>query len=1009
MHIKFLARGTGSAAAAAAYLLAKRDAAGKARAAVEVLRGDPREVAAIADALPFRHRYTSGVVAWSRDDAPAPAEVERFVDAFEELAWAGLDRDRYAWSAVVHRDHDGGVHAHILAARCDLASGRSLNIAPPGWQRTFDPLRDAFNYEHGWSRPDDPARARAYRPEPSRASRDATALRAELAVEPDPRQRIGEYVLERVTAGAVRDRAGVVAALGELGLEVTRQGRHYVTARHPDTGDRWRLKGALYEHDLDGTRFLQQQKAEPSDGREAAEGGDDASRAAEAWRAVEKMRVRREEHHQARYGGGSRAYRERASGGRRAVDDAEREHGSAAAAPRGRDPEPLAEHLRRELGDAAVSAVEDSAAAGMRRRSGGEAELLATRTGAALLRALDHREEEVRASAGSDRPMAEAVEEVSERSWDGSLSARAQVIDRSKALLEEDRAELEREEAALRRDPAGEALLRDARAEVLGDADGEANTLAERERVIERAAAMEAEAERWEEEKTVRLETLGPGGRGLYRAHLADIDPDWRQEGTLPSRESTEAALDAAESDDTRLGRLHVVLSDETAAARYGEVLEDSPRRFDTSDLDRALAAAERELAERRQAEERRRAAAQRRREKRLSRVEQVLSAPAAAEAFIAALDEVNRPWRRTGASPVDIDEALDAAAGSRADRTARSWAHQLVVDAEATFPGAPGAAWQEAGDRLDGTTDAGRHGRDVSQMLSDRARARALAAERPEPPASPGLVKRLFNWLRERMERLVERLRPSSAARPDEDGSRGGDAGRVRTAAAEGERDERNERDLAGRLIAAARTAARQWGNTTPATETLISAAASLGARPKTRTSQRAVLEQINRETAPLVSRSTEAADLRHRCLVEREAAADERHRQALGEWSALPRRRRWLTRRPERESPGPPSRQEVEVARAELFGVVRAAMAAELERVMPRPRPPSESARTPPAETMPRHDAPSPPSRAFQGDGEVERPAEVPTRDTSSRPAPATSPPGRPPRRDRGHEPSF
>ena len=139
MHLKFLARGTGSAAAAAAYLLAKRDAAGRERAAVEVLRGDPREVAAIADALPFKHRYTSGVVAWSRDDAPSPAQVERFVDAFEELAWAGLGKDRYAWSAVVHRDHEGGVHAHILAARCDLASGRSLNIAPAGVAEDFRP------------------------------------------------------------------------------------------------------------------------------------------------------------------------------------------------------------------------------------------------------------------------------------------------------------------------------------------------------------------------------------------------------------------------------------------------------------------------------------------------------------------------------------------------------------------------------------------------------------------------------------------------------------------------------------------------------------------------------------------------------------------------------------------------------------------------------------------------------------------------------------------------------
>ncbi len=991
MHLKFLARGTGSAAAAAAYLLAKRDAAGRERAAVEVLRGDPREVAAIADALPFKHRYTSGVVAWSRDDAPTPAEVERFVDAFEELAWAGLGKDRYAWSAVVHRDHEGGVHAHILAARCDLASGRSLNIAPPGWQKTFDPLRDAFNYEHGWSRPDDPARARAYRPEPSRASRDATALRAELAVEPDPRQWIGEYLLERVTSGAVRDRAGVVAALGELGLEVTRQGRHYVTARHPETGDRWRLKGALYEHDLDGKRLLEQRKAEPAAGRDSADGGDDASRAAEAWRDVEKMRLRREEHHQARYGGGSRAGRERASGALRAVVGVEREHGPAAAAPNGHDPEPLAERLRRELGDAAVVAVQDS---GTPQRTGGEAELLATRTGAALLRALDRREEEVLASAGSDRPMAEAVEELSEHDWDGSLSARAQIVDRSTALLEQDRAEIEREEAALRADPVGEALLRDARAEVLGAAGREGETLAQRERVIERAAAMEAEAERWEEEKTVRQEALGLGGMDLLRAHLADIDPRWRKEGGPPPRESTQAALDAAESDTARLDRLRAALSDEAGAARYGEVLEESPRRFDTSDLDRALAAAEREREERRQVEARRQAAAQRRRrEQRLSRLERLLGEPAPAEALIAALDERDRSWRTAGASPAGIDEALDAAEGGRGGRKPPPWAHSLVVEAEATFPGAPSAAWREAGDHLDPATDAGRHGRRVSRMLSDRARARALAVERPEPPAAPGLVKRLFGWLRERMERLLERFRPSSAVRHEG----GTDAARARAAAAEREREEQG---MAGKLIAAARTAARRWGNIAPATDTIVSAAASLGARRETPAAQRAVLDQINEDTAPWVGRATESAGLRGRCQDRREAAADQRHQQALGEWSALPRRRRWMTRKPERESPGLPSQKEVAAARDELLGVVRAAMAAELERVVPRPRPPAAPARTPPAETVPHQGEPSPSSRARQRDGEVERPAE---------PAPPTPPRGHRPPPDRGHEPSF
>ena len=43
MHIKFLARGTGSARAAADYLLGARDATGQLREGVEVLQGDPHQ------------------------------------------------------------------------------------------------------------------------------------------------------------------------------------------------------------------------------------------------------------------------------------------------------------------------------------------------------------------------------------------------------------------------------------------------------------------------------------------------------------------------------------------------------------------------------------------------------------------------------------------------------------------------------------------------------------------------------------------------------------------------------------------------------------------------------------------------------------------------------------------------------------------------------------------------------------------------------------------------------
>ena len=177
MHLEFLPHGKGSARAAVDYLVGERDAEGKEREGVEVLHGNPDMVAAVADSLEFERKYTSAVIAWAPEDRPTSEQIEAVLDEFERTAWAGLEPDRYAWTAVLHRERGGGVHAHILAAQCDLQTGRSLNIAPPGWQRTFDLLRDAFNHEHGWSRPDDPVRARAQQPG-HRAYIEASRLRA---------------------------------------------------------------------------------------------------------------------------------------------------------------------------------------------------------------------------------------------------------------------------------------------------------------------------------------------------------------------------------------------------------------------------------------------------------------------------------------------------------------------------------------------------------------------------------------------------------------------------------------------------------------------------------------------------------------------------------------------------------------------------------------------------------------------------------------------------------------
>ena len=65
MHVESSPTGPARPGRRSDYLLGERTAAGKLRDGVEVRRGDPDIVAAVADAFELEHKYTSGVIAWA--------------------------------------------------------------------------------------------------------------------------------------------------------------------------------------------------------------------------------------------------------------------------------------------------------------------------------------------------------------------------------------------------------------------------------------------------------------------------------------------------------------------------------------------------------------------------------------------------------------------------------------------------------------------------------------------------------------------------------------------------------------------------------------------------------------------------------------------------------------------------------------------------------------------------------------------------------------------------------
>lgn len=292
MLIKFLDHSTGSGRSAIRYLLGEKDHQGNIRAGISVLRGNPQQVGELIDSLQFVHRYSSGVIAFHPDDKPKKEEIEALLNEIERVSFAGLEPNQYTWSAVQHMESDGSTHIHFVVPRVELTTGKAMNIAPPGWQKRFDALRDAFNFEHGWARPDDPRLARAVQP-------GAQGNYPDFKNGDDPKNQITQWLTAQITSGHVNDHADVIEALSELG-QINRVGKDYISIRFDEAAKPLRLKGPIYEQQFDAETIRQASakvKGRPA-GREPADPG-----AAEAARrSLEEALQAFASYNQRRYG-----------------------------------------------------------------------------------------------------------------------------------------------------------------------------------------------------------------------------------------------------------------------------------------------------------------------------------------------------------------------------------------------------------------------------------------------------------------------------------------------------------------------------------------------------------------------------------------------------------------------------------------------------------------------------------------------------------------------------------
>jgi relaxase-like protein len=292
MIVGFSRHGTGGGRGPVNYLTANRNPDRTARIPPPaVLRGNPELTRMLIDSLAFKHKYTSGVLSFAPGEHITEAMEARIMDGFEQVAFAGLERDQYSILWVRHT-HAGHHELHFLAPRVELATGKSLNIAPPGraTRELYDTYRSLINAEYALADPEDPARSRAVSLPDHLAKLQAHAQRQGKALKEDKREIITAFIQREIDAGRISDRAGVETYLQGQGFTLTRSGKDYITILEPGTGERLRLKGSIYSR-------------EPWNQTQAQRyGTPDPVRAAELATKLEQLAAARAAYHYQRYG-----------------------------------------------------------------------------------------------------------------------------------------------------------------------------------------------------------------------------------------------------------------------------------------------------------------------------------------------------------------------------------------------------------------------------------------------------------------------------------------------------------------------------------------------------------------------------------------------------------------------------------------------------------------------------------------------------------------------------------
>ena len=262
------------------YMLKEKDKKTP-RQGVTILRGDVETQAKLIDSLvgKFKQQYVTGV--FSFEEAPeqiTDAQKNEVMDGAEQTILAGLDPSRVSITWIEHTDK-GRLELNYIVACVDLEHGRLFQpYVHSHDQDRFNAFRDIQNTKHGYSDPNDPAKAQEFK-----QSKNLPAKAKDI------KNVINNNVESYVASGFINNRDDLTQYFKEMGYTITRASKTSISIENPhgkidkETGKkRTNLKfestneGGIYGINFDSRR----------------KNAKDIKRASEEFRASSKQRFR---------------------------------------------------------------------------------------------------------------------------------------------------------------------------------------------------------------------------------------------------------------------------------------------------------------------------------------------------------------------------------------------------------------------------------------------------------------------------------------------------------------------------------------------------------------------------------------------------------------------------------------------------------------------------------------------------------------------------------------------